>query len=1100
MTKARKPGMKVGHEVARLTVKVSPDTSGFYNELKRKLQAIDKMLKSRGEVPLRGDTDQLEKDVDKGTKKATEKAAKRHRVKVKPSVDTSNMDRFSRRTLGELEREMARAERRIQLTGAGEDLRRNLERAHKVVSDMIRKGPPLGDKKDIVKWRKNVVDEIQTLREIADGNEGVKSNPLGLTDRRYRALQRLTRIRNIIEEDRASTRAAQLRQLNADVAALERDQERRGADLASRLTREHKEQVASHKARLKLIEDWLKAEEEWKDRRRQEILNDPFNRRAIADLRRAAQRIEAKIPATVDGERLRSELHATVKRLEREIEADIPVDVHIRADKRRQLRREIDALLAGAEFENNEGGRRRNIFSNLGKQTGKWMPNFGTGINLSGYLVIFGLIMNLLSPLLGLVTSALMTLPGLIASVATPIGAIYLGLDGIREAAKVLEQPFANLKAKMSEVARVQFTPVFERLIPIMDRLQDSLPSVTTGLARMADGLIDALYADGGVQVDRIVTNIGDALAASAPGIRDFTSGLMTLTEEFTKQLPGLTEWFNSTGSDFKNWIDEMSKNGELDRAFDGLGNTIKSLLDFAGELALEGMEFITDPDAVRGFLDELRMVMDVLKNIAEMSTEFVASMDDIMAFFGHDEAGKRNAIRENPDVKPLIDQAVKEGKRWDAYLGTGESTLPWWMDPEGWANDIKKWITGDNSPQAVADGINKIGEAAENAKKPVTEFFGGSGEFGSLTAPGQSIFGSAVGGDGGAEKADSLFGAMLPKKEQVEAKAAEYQQFISTITSQVQGALQQSMTGDTLPAPDFSEFKAAWEELPPLVEEKGQEILNACQRLVQGITTSLSGLGGVGSSAGTALMQGLLSGMQSMEGPVLAYAGTLADKIAQEKGPLDYDRKVLIPNGEALMHGLSVGLENGFQPVLEQARAMAEQIAIAFEEGADPTQILKSINPEDLKRIEAALEYEDKKADARVRALNNRAKITEDKALKESLRKQASEIQMGNEKIEGYRDLIDLVKEFNDEYDNADPSGDPLVQAASRLMNTPIDFAKATGKQFLSDLGVSGDGLIGRALTEGIQYIFQIGTVDEALSIKDRTDSRRARGFGIGR
>lgn len=73
------------------------------------------------------------------------------------------------------------------------------------------------------------------------------------------------------------------------------------------------------------------------------------------------------------------------------------------------------------------------------------------------------------------------------------------------------------------------------------------------------------------------------------------------------------------------------------------------------------------------------------------------------------------------------------------------------------------------------------------------------------------------------------------------------------------------------------------------------------------------------------------------------------------------------------------------------------------------------------------------------------------------------------------------------------DAGSDPFVQAASGLMNAPVDFAKATGKQFLTDLGISGNGMISRAVTEGINYVFQIGSVDEALSIKDREDSKQA-------
>uniref|UniRef100_A0AB39U284 Tape measure protein n=1 Tax=Mycolicibacterium phage Suzzy TaxID=3240811 RepID=A0AB39U284_9CAUD len=71
--------------------------------------------------------------------------------------------------------------------------------------------------------------------------------------------------------------------------------------------------------------------------------------------------------------------------------------------------------------------------------------------------------------------------------------------------------------------------------------------------------------------------------------------------------------------------------------------------------------------------------------------------------------------------------------------------------------------------------------------------------------------------------------------------------------------------------------------------------------------------------------------------------------------------------------------------------------------------------------------------------------------------------------------------------------SDNPMLQAAAGLANAPVDFAKATGKQFLSDIGISGEGVLSRAVSEGINYVFQIGSVDEALSIKDRTESKQA-------
>ena len=67
---------------------------------------------------------------------------------------------------------------------------------------------------------------------------------------------------------------------------------------------------------------------------------------------------------------------------------------------------------------------------------------------------------------------------------------------------------------------------------------------------------------------------------------------------------------------------------------------------------------------------------------------------------------------------------------------------------------------------------------------------------------------------------------------------------------------------------------------------------------------------------------------------------------------------------------------------------------------------------------------------------------------------------------------------------------GDPLQESIAKMMSMPGDFAKATGQQFLSDIGVKGNGLIGNAITEGIKYVFNIGSVDDAMSLMNRQNS----------
>lgn len=105
----------------------------------------------------------------------------------------------------------------------------------------------------------------------------------------------------------------------------------------------------------------------------------------------------------------------------------------------------------------------------------------------------------------------------------------------------------------------------------------------------------------------------------------------------------------------------------------------------------------------------------------------------------------------------------------------------------------------------------------------------------------------------------------------------------------------------------------------------------NTAVAFVRGIPGMLSGaignLGSALSGAGRALIDGLTAGMRAALGGALAFARGIAAQIAAVKGPLSYDKTVLVPAGLALMQGLQNGLARGFGAVLSDVAAMASGI-----------------------------------------------------------------------------------------------------------------------------------------------------------------------------
>lgn len=77
--------------------------------------------------------------------------------------------------------------------------------------------------------------------------------------------------------------------------------------------------------------------------------------------------------------------------------------------------------------------------------------------------------------------------------------------------------------------------------------------------------------------------------------------------------------------------------------------------------------------------------------------------------------------------------------------------------------------------------------------------------------------------------------------------------------------------------------------------------------------------------NAGSAIINGLLGGLKSAWGNVTSFISGIGDWIVAHKGPLSYDKRMLVPAGHAIMNGLAKGLASGFgvvQDVIDDANS----------------------------------------------------------------------------------------------------------------------------------------------------------------------------------
>lgn len=119
--------------------------------------------------------------------------------------------------------------------------------------------------------------------------------------------------------------------------------------------------------------------------------------------------------------------------------------------------------------------------------------------------------------------------------------------------------------------------------------------------------------------------------------------------------------------------------------------------------------------------------------------------------------------------------------------------------------------------------------------------------------------------------------------------------------------------------------------------QEAWDNLVNAVSDTVDRVTGWFDNLKNIDLlAAGKAIMDSFLEGLQNAWKSVQDFVGGIGDWIREHKGPIQYDRKLLIPAGQAIMNGLNEGLTGGFNDVQNTVGSMADFIAELFNANPD--------------------------------------------------------------------------------------------------------------------------------------------------------------------
>lgn len=111
-------------------------------------------------------------------------------------------------------------------------------------------------------------------------------------------------------------------------------------------------------------------------------------------------------------------------------------------------------------------------------------------------------------------------------------------------------------------------------------------------------------------------------------------------------------------------------------------------------------------------------------------------------------------------------------------------------------------------------------------------------------------------------------------------------------------------------------------------------DLKNGVSNAVSSVTKVFDGLKKINLfEAGKAIIDGFLKGLKGAFDNVKNFVGGIADWIRENKGPIEYDRKLLVPHGRAIMDSLNEGLQDRFKDTKSLVSGMAGEMSDIFEQ-----------------------------------------------------------------------------------------------------------------------------------------------------------------------
>ena len=484
------------------------------------------------------------------------------------------------------------------------------------------------------------------------------------------------------------------------------------------------------------------------------------------------------------------------------------------------------------------------------------------------------------------VTSAIAQLSPLVVAVGEAIGAAAPFITALGEAISGIATAVTPIVEIISNAFVSVVQIIADAIVQIVEAIAPFAPAITEMVVEIAPSIAD------------IVSSFSSMFSQISPIIDSLSNLLKTFGEQVSSILKSAGSVVESFGSAIRNVLDGVAG------IFDSIGNAALNA-GLGVKYMAEGISMLTE----LGLLDLAGTLATVATGLTAIAASGITTAGP-----GLQQAGQ--GMQLIAIFSQLASMSMQTLPTAFTQLSESLTNLPTQLSTAG--SSLQTFATNSqvlaSSVIVISSALLAINVGFEMFNAQVSQANSALQSLGTITAvvvSNISSFGSSISTSMSGSTAairDAGTQMMTSMQESINQMRTVVDNGMTSIVSSIQsnGALMVS----------------SWRSV-------GQQMITITQSFVNSANSYLRNIGsGVDLySNGSALMAGLKSGIDSGWSQITSSVSNMAQWIKDHKGPVSYDRRLLIENGSALMAGLNQGIQGGWRNVMDNISSMAGTI-----------------------------------------------------------------------------------------------------------------------------------------------------------------------------